>query len=338
MKLFIKIIICLILALFIWEVILELTILKAPAAKSHPVLGRIMDNGLYIYGQEGFTITTINNFGMRGKEIKQKSSNEFRILALGDSYTEAFQVMDNKTFCYLLENSLNGITNKNRVTIINAGVSGASPARYIHLANYYEDIISPDYTIVQVMDTDFRRDIFDKSKGFYVAKDISGFSTRYQDTSNTLIREFPGLSCLTSLSVLRVGIKKFEEIIDVYEKGSKPIKVKAKKDNHDEIIEWTVKSLKNNYKKVVILYMPEIDYNNIYLPPTEIEITTKKYADKYGVDFINMRVEFNNYYLLYKQPVHGFNNTIPGVGHINEKGHELVAKELLRYFSRRISK
>lgn len=50
-----------------------------------------------------------------------------------------------------------------------------------------------------------------------------------------------------------------------------------------------------------------------------------------GVDFINMADRFNAFYLHSRKFPRGFPDTLPGEGHLNEYGHELVADMLLEY-------
>ena len=61
------------------------------------MLGRLLAPGLYVSGQEGFCVTHVNRLGMRNREIGPKRPGDYRILMLGDSYTEGFQVGDAQT-------------------------------------------------------------------------------------------------------------------------------------------------------------------------------------------------------------------------------------------------
>jgi hypothetical protein len=65
----------------------------------------------------------INSKGLRDKEYSyKKEENIFRILVLGDSFTEAFQVPLNDSFCKVLERRLN--QENRRFEVINAGLGG----------------------------------------------------------------------------------------------------------------------------------------------------------------------------------------------------------------------
>lgn len=335
-------------AIVIWEALLQNTLEKSSGSITHPVLGKIAKPGINVQGEEGFSKTKINNLGMRAENILPKAKNEYRILAFGDSYTRAVQVADDKTYSYLLQEALK---NKSRFNIksINAGRDGASPAYYIHLASFYNSVIQPDAVVVQFTDQDFTEDIFSNKKEFYVVKDGDSFKSVKNENSlsddalsQIFIQKFPQLRFMLEYSVLRVGGKNLQSLLGTKEnKLSLPASNSSQKklknlSRYEAVIDWTVENLKNKYPKVVILYLP--DYNNINQNPTEIETALTKFTAKYNIDFVNMKQDFINYYQAHHQRVHGFNNTVPGTGHINEIGHELTAKHLAEVFETRIIK
>lgn len=104
-----------------------------------------------------------NSLGLIGNELCVKKSKDiFRIIILGDSFTEGLQVREGKNFCELLQVLLNssGIFPSRRFEVINAGVSGYSPiSEYLILKR---DLIGlePDMVIQQL----FANDIFDDNK------------------------------------------------------------------------------------------------------------------------------------------------------------------------------
>ena len=63
--------------------------------------------------------TRINAHGLRDREFPYEPQGRFRILVLGDSFTEGIQVEQDETFPKLLEQRLGG-----GVEVLNAGVSG----------------------------------------------------------------------------------------------------------------------------------------------------------------------------------------------------------------------
>jgi hypothetical protein len=78
-------------------------------------------------GTEFHTQYSINSLGFRDREFTTaKPEGTFRILVLGDSYTEGYGVEADETFSKQLEKSLNANSEKN-YEVINTGVASFSP-------------------------------------------------------------------------------------------------------------------------------------------------------------------------------------------------------------------
>lgn len=340
LKIYKKILFALFLSLLVWEVVLQVTVMHSPGSTNHPVLGRIYKSGTFIYGKEGYAITHINSLGMRNAEITAKPDQEDRILVLGDSFTEAFQVSDESTFCNLVA-KLWPAKNGRSVNVINGGKSGASPAHYIYLADFYNRTVQPDYVVVQLNEEDFCLDIFDSQKRLFLQANGGSFTIVENSTagsSNPLTQKFAAFDWLTQITTLRIGAEKLQELFK--EKPS----IRIAENNycklttdHESAVDWTVSSLKNSYgKQTIILYLPTIDYSGVTSKSSEIEQLLEKYSAKYNVKYINMRTAFSQHYLKSRQPVHGFFNTIPGLGHLNNAGHNLVAMTLAEFFHQEV--
>ncbi len=91
------------------EVILALLQIQAKSIIRHvPNQGNtFVPNAYYRYTREGFSEGYINSHGFRDKErTYAKRGETFRILVLGDSFVDAFQVALADTFPALLESKL----------------------------------------------------------------------------------------------------------------------------------------------------------------------------------------------------------------------------------------
>lgn len=98
----------------------------------------------------------INSKGLRDKEYAyRKEEGTFRILVLGDSFTEGFQVPLEDTFCKVLECELNRDVGKYEV--INAGFAGAGTDYELLFLKREGYKYSPDLVIIGF----FGNDIFD---------------------------------------------------------------------------------------------------------------------------------------------------------------------------------
>jgi lysophospholipase L1-like esterase len=136
-------------------------------------------NAYYRYTKEGFSEGYINSHGFRDYErAYEKPANKFRILVLGDSYVEGFQVALHDTFPAVLEKKLNDASTNTRCEVLNLGQSGFGTAdeymRYLNFGVKY----SPDVVLVAFLTGN---DFQDNSKfldggnlRFYFAFDKSG--------------------------------------------------------------------------------------------------------------------------------------------------------------------
>lgn len=106
----------------------------------------------------------VNSLGLRDYEYtKEKPQGVFRILMLGDSFTEGYGVELEEIFPKLLEKKLN-TNEKKKIEIINAGITGYSPTlSYLWLQEYGLDF-NPDLVVFNFSMTDFYDDLQYKKK------------------------------------------------------------------------------------------------------------------------------------------------------------------------------
>lgn len=347
-SLILKIIAAALCAFLAWELILSVAVFRLPPQVNHPALGSMYAGGKRINNREGFASTYINTLGMRGEELCEKQDGEIRILVLGDSFTEAAQVSDSKTFCALLEGRLQQVNNGAHV--VNAGRSGASPAYYLHLADFYQENVRPDYTIIELSISDFTEDLLNPEQYFSVAKSGDTFITMKKpggigyNPLREMLRRIKAPNTFATMLIVKENIELYNAAL---KKDVRPAQTMLAAQAEpaspipsgmdDAVLSWTVKSLKEKYGRVMLLYLPYLDTHNI-ADQDELERKLLKYTKIYNVDYLNVRDAFMDYYAENMQPLYGFNNTTPGTGHLNEKGHELVANALYDYLKRSMAR
>ena len=115
-----------------------------------------------------------NNKGFRSdKDINyKKEPGEIRVIALGDSHTQGYEVNQDETYSSVAENILN--KNDLKSTVINAGVSGFSSAEELVFLENEGFKFKPDYVVLALFANDFednlRSDLFELKNDSLVVK------------------------------------------------------------------------------------------------------------------------------------------------------------------------
>lgn len=119
-------------------------------SRSDPLLGyRYVPGSSYWYNWENNHPITgkINRFGWRDKERSlAKDPSVYRIAVLGDSFVEAFQVEQDRTFLALAEQKLNKLNLP--VELLNFGCSGCAQAEEFLILQNETQKFSPDRVIL----------------------------------------------------------------------------------------------------------------------------------------------------------------------------------------------
>jgi hypothetical protein len=313
-------------ALIAWELILSQTYISKPLARSHPILGRIEGKGAYIQGKEGYSRTYLNELGMRSAPLTPKKSGEKRILVLGDSYTMAMQVPDKETFTKQLEARISEVDN---ITVINAGGEGAAPSDYISLAEFNRKTYQPDVVVIQLNEGDFITDPFDKNRPFFFEKKARGYRIERDRgfvSQNALVSQFSEVQKYANFAVMRVAIERMNSI---QLKQTEQTSTHEKNDYLATLVPFVIQNLKQKYGDPILVFVPQIDYfSDSISQPTQAERLLEQAAKQQKVTLISMRQDYIKLYRQTYQTAHGFNNTEPGIGHINSLGHQAIAKRL----------
>lgn len=94
----------------------------------------------------------INSLGFRDREFSLQKTADFRVIAIGDSYTYGWGVGIEEAWPKVLEGDLNrdGLD----VEVADLGSPGASPVRYAEIAEKAIPILKPDLVVVGVLQGD----------------------------------------------------------------------------------------------------------------------------------------------------------------------------------------
>ena len=159
------------LSLILVGIIIFFIILEIGLALNVPFLGyeqsNVIERGEYLYYPEvglgaysnrvaehsspEYSVTySTNSIGFRDREHTiKKSSNVFRIVVLGDSYTQALQVPLEQSFPYLLEQKLNSNTTvQKEIEVINLGLDSSGTGQQYLILKHIGLEYKPDLVIL----------------------------------------------------------------------------------------------------------------------------------------------------------------------------------------------
>jgi lysophospholipase L1-like esterase len=353
-------------AITLWEAILRHTLESTPGAWVHPQLGKIERKGLSVQGWEGFGRIQLNSLGMRESEITPKAAHEYRILMLGDSFTRADEIPEQQHFIHLAQVSLNQWAEANqaqqRVNIINAGKPGASPANYLYAAEFHRHTFTPDSVVIQLTAHDFTLDLRDESTEFYLQPKGNRFelTRNYQfQSDNRLAKTFtermPQLQALLQFSILRVSGKQVQRMVSGTETDlviTNQVQAVTEAEIYDnasvadqQLVEWTLEQLDQAFPNLQIVFIPAINYfdvehhdlKNEHPRNVALEKILAQTAAEKNIPFVSLRSDFIDFYRTHQAELSGFNNTQPGLGHLNAEGHQLVAQQLFQLYRSELS-
>ncbi len=130
-------------------------------------------NDVTSYGQPEFDFEiSTNSEGIRDiNHSFSKSDHEFRIVALGDSFTEGQGAPFEQTWCKILEKRMNEKVNGGKVTVIIGGVRGSDPVFEYQLLSRRLLKYDPDLVLMVINGSDFNEII---TRGCFNRFDANG--------------------------------------------------------------------------------------------------------------------------------------------------------------------
>ncbi len=233
----------LVLALILLEVSVRILGLyrfpKDDFIQPHPELGwsHIANKkGYWSVGEQRIEVE-INSKGLRDKEYAyKKKEGIFRILVLGDSFIEGFQVRLDDTVCKVLEHELNRLPG--HFEVINAGFGGVGTDYELLFLRregfkYHPDLVMLGFFANDVYDNYRSKAILDNEAGFLayekkglavsVRKFLAKNSCAYNYFGTVLPNSMPFLANL----LMKTGLLSFQPIDDVEGPGASHYEVLA---------------------------------------------------------------------------------------------------------------
>lgn len=273
-----------------------------------------------------------------------KDPNIVRIVVLGDSFTEAWQVDFYKSFPRLLEKSLNN------VEVLNFGVSSFGTDQEYLTYKHYARKYDPDIVIVVFSNNDVRdnyeilynlsskinlmqnKPFFNIDRGVLSLKNFTPYRRPF---TNSILRKSSLLSLINNLVFrknleekdLPEGYKIFSESYDynwdnawnITFKILGEFKEQVEKDKSKFILVIGVDSIQVSEEEQNKLFSKYKDAKNIKFNFSKTSTIMNDFCRKNNITCINLLDDFKN----------SEENLFVEDGHWNEKGHELVEKVII---------
>jgi hypothetical protein len=257
------------------------------------------------------------------------------VLIIGDSHVEAFQIPDDQTMGALVERKLRA--SGKQWNAWQYGWSGAEGADYIFAAPMFLEKFPTPYIFLTMNDGDFRTKLGEQARisdrnGTVIAEGLVPNAVRGREPSfgGHLARKMKE-SGLIYGAALRFQLDlepQWQEHTASAQDAFPPNGASSA-----ELMEMIVRGLKQQYgDKLRVVYMPPQPFSaQESLEPAESLLMAQCQAQ--GVQCRSIRDRMIHELTVNHQLCRGFSDTKPGKGHLNARGHELVADEIFDWLN-----
>jgi len=314
------------------ELIVRYTITKPVAECFDPAFGFLeRPFATVLNTREGYASFQLDGLGFNNNPLPNPLPKN-RYLLIGDSFLQAYQVEREFNFASLLGQSLG-----NDYLIYNAGVSGLDPTRADLLVNKLAPKLQPTRLVLVVTSSDLfdmmKWDVVEDEKGSIVA-------FNWDIIEMTPFRQWKmdlyGFSAL--ISHLK---RKYQSVIENWWKvhfSSKENKVEEPWQISESLkrFHFAMELLAKREIPVTILFLPMFSYNDkgVVIQANQSLEKLEMLSKDMGFGTVNVEQAFKKDFNQTHQPAVGFYNSKIGYGHLNKRGHKLVANEMLKYFQK----
>ena len=327
------------------------------------------------YRREGKAYVRINRDGFRGPDYsKDKPPGVVRIAVVGDSYAEAIQVAEDKTFVAVAGRMLADCPalKGKRVEAMNFGVDGYGTAQELLTLRRRVWAYSPDIVALAIfVGNDIRNNSValesNRCRPFYLSDKgqlrLAGPMVESRSFKLWCMARFDyrdlrildllrnGWEIITSRLAAPIPERPAERAINynVY----KPPQDRAWK-NAWQVTEQLIEAVHQDVQKHGAMFLAVTEDTGIQVWPEagvrerfekQLGVTDFFYPDRRivalgrrnGFDVLTLAGPLQNYALKHHRFLHGFENTPMGFGHWNETGHEAAGRLLAQRLCEMIS-
>ncbi len=296
---------------------------------------------IHKHRSEGIAITHYGRFNIQGISDITKIRKD-KIIVWGDSFVEAHQVDDQFKIPQQITRQLANRGFGEKVMAFGVGMSGDSVADYCYYIPKYEELIqniiahyivitNPNDTLPD-QSSDNTRWIF-KSAPFRLT--LYKFHPEFQGIKKKL-NQFGLYFIWQPVRSTIASLKRLQMRPQPSKRTSSKSSCENEESNTFRIEAWTFlfEELKEQTSLPLIFvycpHVPRISNGKIITADSKTKEMDLffKIARQHGISVINLRDRFVNFYKTSGVFPRGFPNSIPGEGHLNQFGDELVAEAI----------
>jgi GDSL-like lipase/acylhydrolase family protein len=295
----------------------------------------------------------INTLGLRDRERdRQRPPGTFRILALGDSYTEGFQFDLNRIWPGILEQRLNRRGESLRYEVINAGRSAMGTGT--ELLNYRREgrEYDADVVVLLFVPNDFRdnsRALSGRPQAYFtLTKGGIALDTSFVHTFGYRLRK--AVQPLKRSMVVSLAAQRYQESTARRYAGTsagsnwptalRPAELDAVEVTRRLLLTLAREVSADGARLVVVMGTDDFEVNGIDAPVAAVHDPLTSAADSIvsaavreaGIPFLNLEPIFREYSARHHILLHGCAEN-RGEGHWNETGHALAAAAIYDFLA-----
>ena len=301
-------------------------ILAPGTTRVDPVFGPVLAPGVrLVESREGWARWRTDAEGRLDRPME--GDPQSRILLLGDSYSVGQQVGYGRRFADRIETLLPG------VEVVDAAQSGWYPPYYLAWAKTHP-VRDFDILIVQLNDGD----LFERHRADRIRYEREGHG-EYR-----LHLPHPGISVGSKPPWWRRVMRRSAVLTLVLHRSKLLVAEERRRlsgtqeetdemdrlGDADEAVDYLVAldaDLRATHSRILYLYIPQIDYLEPGAPPAWplCRSVYQRFARRSQAHLVDVTVALQEAFRSTGQPLHGFHNSMMGGGHLNARGHDVVA-------------
>lgn len=280
-----------------------------------------------LHTREGYSRTRTNSLGFVDDELLAERPGR-RTLLLGDSFSAAVEVPRGECFASLVEARLGDHE------LINAGQPGWGPLNQLLLLRSWGPRLLPDQVVLQVNDPDLES--LRATRGVCLARDERGeWVVRLVPDRSAYARAKGAAVLVCEQSALATALSERLELLVSAEakryrrRFSPGPAAPAPPILIEEVrapLRWVLGRLQRETPRLVVLYLPSLNYRGgaATLAHPERQALYVQTCAELGIELVDASEAMQAAFARDGQPLHGFQNSLMGQGHLNSAGHAVV--------------